>query len=76
MPADALPRYPGPGERLRDQILGQLPIAHASQDRPQAYVPAGLVELLEVQLLHTPYTLKGRDLLTSGGGHAPAPAAM
>ena len=56
MPADAVPRHPGPGKQLGDQILGQRPIAHTGEDRLQAYVPASLVELLEFQLLHAPYT--------------------
>src|SRR6202022_4053731 len=74
MPADAVPRHPGSGERLGDQILGQLPIARTGQDRPQAYIPAGLVELLELQLLHTPYTLEGRDPLTGTfRSHVPQP---
>src|SRR5215472_5963632 len=59
------PRRPGPGEGLRDQVLGQLPVAHADQHNPQAIIPGRRVELRELLpvILHTPYTHEQPDSL-------------
>src|SRR5262249_53614006 len=68
MPAHLPPRYPRPGEGLRDQILGQLPVTDAGGHSPQAGITAGLVELREPALLlsHIPVTHQPPEPLTRG----------
>jgi hypothetical protein len=52
------PRHPRPGVRLRDQVVGQVPVTDVEQHDPQAVIAGGLIELREFHwsLLHTPYT--------------------
>src|ERR1700691_693584 len=52
------PRQPGPGVRLRDEVLGQVQVTDVEQHDPQAVLAGGLIELGEFRqlLLHTPYT--------------------
>ena len=65
MAADLMPPRPGAGERLRHQVLGQLPVTHADQHGPQASCLIGPVELRELLLFHTRYTLEPPHPLTS-----------
>jgi len=53
--------------RLRHQVLGQLPVAHADHDDPQAVIPGRRVELRELALVlfHALYTHEGADSFTS-----------
>ncbi len=59
--ADLAPGQPGPGERLRHQVLSELPVADVQQHHAQAVVPGGGVELDEFlpSPLHTPRTHEG-----------------
>src|SRR5215472_5381611 len=61
------PRRPGAGERLRYQILGQLPISNADEHDPQAVILGGRVELAELSsmLLHAPITQLPVDSFTA-----------
>jgi hypothetical protein len=56
--SDLAPGQPGPGVSLRDQVLGQQPVARRQQDDAQAVVSGCRVELgeLALLLLHTGYT--------------------
>jgi hypothetical protein len=56
--SDLAPGQPGPGVSLRDQVLGQQPVARRQQDDAQAVVSGRRVELGELALMlsHTGYT--------------------
>src|SRR5579872_2985830 len=73
------PRHPRPGVRLRDQVVGQVPVANVEQHDPQAVIAGGLIELRELHrpLLHTPYTHHRADpFIRLGSGLTTKPVSL
>src|SRR6266571_4591762 len=68
-PADLPPRRPGLREGLCHQVLGELPVAYADDDDPQAVIPGRRVEVRELALVlfHALYTHERPDSFTSRG---------